>query len=189
MSPAQTEPEIIAETQRLWLRPLYTGDATAFFRLHQDVRSSRFSGERPLQNATDAESLLLNYDHYQRYGYGRWALLHKPTRNFIGFCGLRFIRETGDTDIGFRLDPAYWHQGLATEAAFKALALGFEQYQLDSIIGRVQPANVASLRLLNKLGLRFERQWLEAGHLWWQGRMTRSEYMLQHGEAHVKKPD
>ena len=71
----------------------------------------------------------------------------------IGFAGLKFLDDLQDVDIGYRFFPAYWGKGLATEACRPIVGYGFEVLQLRRIIGLVDPANVASVRVLKKLGM------------------------------------
>src|ERR1019366_7654615 len=83
------------------------------------------------------------------------AVVLKSHDQVIGFAGLKYLDDLHVVDIGYRLFPAYWHQGLATESAAPAIQYGFETLHLETIIGLVEPANVASVRVLEKLGLKF----------------------------------
>src|SRR5262249_58043580 len=92
---------------------------------------------------------------YRKHGFGRWACVHKQGGAVIGFAGLKHLDDLGEVDIGYRLLPAYWGAGLATEACRAVLDHGFASLRLGRVIGLVDPRNVASVRVLEKLGLSF----------------------------------
>ena len=72
-------------------------------------------------------------------------------------AGLKYLPEWEEVDLGYRLLPEYWGRGLATEASLASLRYGFETLQLSRILGLVHPANVRSIRVLEKCGLTFEK--------------------------------
>jgi [ribosomal protein S5]-alanine N-acetyltransferase len=86
-----------------------------------------------------------------------WKLLPKTGGQAIGFCGLQPLPNTDEIEIGWWLARAWWGRGLATEAARAALRDGFERAGLRRIVAIAQPANTASIRIMRKLGMRFER--------------------------------
>ena len=77
----------------------------------------------------------------------------KSTDTFIGFCGLKHLKELDMVDVGFRLLPRYWSQGLATEACKASLAFGFDVLALPRIVALVLTENAASIRVLEKCGM------------------------------------
>ena len=93
---------------------------------------------------------------YEQYGYGRWAVVYKPENRVIGFAGLKYLPEFCETDIGYRVLPAYWNQGLTTEMCTPIIGYGFEHFNLNKIIGIALPDNIASCRVLEKIGLHFK---------------------------------
>jgi len=86
-----------------------------------------------------------------------WKLMPKEAGGLIGFCGLQPLPEAEEIEIGWWLARAWWRRGLATEAARAALRDGFERAGLRRIVAIAQPANTASIRIMQKLGMRFER--------------------------------
>lgn len=102
---------------------------------------------------------------YRKYGFGKWAVLLKETSQLIGYCGIAVEEIDGkqETELGYRLSENYWEHGLATEAARAALDYGFNKLGLPDIIAVVEPANIASVRVIEKLGMEYKRQTLFHG--------------------------
>jgi len=111
---------------------------------------------------------------YQKYGYGRWACVLKASGEVIGFAGLKHLPDLQEVDLGYRLLPDYWGQGLATEACRGVLDYGRTRLGLEQIMAMVDPANLASVRVLEKLGL------TPAGSVEHQGKSF-AKYVLQLG--------
>lgn len=93
--------------------------------------------------------------HWAEHGYGWWAVVPFGSQEPIGWNGLQYLPETGETEVGFLLSRAYWNRGLATEGAQAALHFGFERFGLPRIIGLVHKENYASQRVLEKVGMTF----------------------------------
>ncbi len=89
--------------------------------------------------------------------YCLWKLLEPGAGRMIGFCGLQPLSNTAEIEIGWWLAQSHWGRGLATEAARAALRDGFERVGLGRIVAIAQAANRASLRVMDKLGMRYER--------------------------------
>jgi len=90
-------------------------------------------------------------------GFCLWKLVPKEGGGLIGFCGLQPLPEVEEIEIGWWLARAWWDRGLATEAARVALRDGFERVGLQRIVSIAQPANTASIAIMRKLGMHFER--------------------------------
>jgi RimJ/RimL family protein N-acetyltransferase len=144
----------ILETNRLILRELSTADAKDFYRLNSDSEVMKYTGDLPFNSEADAKGFLENYSAYKDYGYGRWAVILKDTGCFIGWCGLK-INEENLVDLGFRFFKEQWGKGYATEAAKASIYYGFEKIGLDQIIGRSARKNYGSIRVLEKIGMKF----------------------------------
>ncbi len=145
---------MITETERLILRELGSKDARDFFELNNDPQVLRYTGDEPFNSLSEAEDFLKNYSHYSEHGFGRWAIIRKEDDEFLGWCGLKF-NEENSVDIGFRIYQKYWGKGYATEAARKSLEIGFSQFGLKEIIGRTAKENVGSVRVLEKIGMKY----------------------------------
>jgi RimJ/RimL family protein N-acetyltransferase len=145
----------IIETNRLYLRELSVADDENFYLLNADEDVIKYTGDKAFESINEAKSFLENYNPYQEYGYGRWAVIAKSNEEFLGWCGLKYSPEIDEVDIGFRFFKKHWNKGLATESAKACLDYGFEKLSLKTIVGRAMEANVASIKVLEKLGMTF----------------------------------
>lgn len=151
-----TDYRIGPETQRLTLRAMTIDDAAAFYALNSHPDVMRLTGEPPLQSEDEARKAIAAYPDFDKVGYGRWGCVLKESQSVIGFCGLKYLDDLNEVDIGYRFLPEYWGQGLATEACVATMAFGFDVLKLDRIIGLVLPENTASIRVLQKIGMRHD---------------------------------
>ena len=152
--------QTILETERLLLREFDQGDAAAVYVLGSDPAVTRYTHDPggALTSVEQAREVLRSHPiaDYRKHGFGRWACVHKASGEVIGFAGLKYLDDLSEVDIGYRLLPAYWGVGLATEVCRAVLDYGFAHLRLERIIGLVDPENVASVRVLEKLGLTFD---------------------------------
>jgi RimJ/RimL family protein N-acetyltransferase len=166
------------ETDRLLLREFTLDDAEAYLHMFSDPQMTRFTGGNLGVTTLEAARASLRdrpLADYRKHGFGRLACVCKDSGLVIGFAGLKFLDDLQDVDIGYRLLPAYWGKGLATEACRPVLRQGFEEFNLPHILGLVDPANTASVRVLVKLGFGY----LEA--IPYHG-TTAAKYLLQRGQ-------
>ena len=89
---------------------------------------------------------------------GRWAINAKNNDEFIGWCGLKYMSDLDEIDLGYRLKRSAWGKGFATEAAMNTLEHAFKKLQLKLITGRAHIENIASLKVLEKIGMQFSRE-------------------------------
>ena len=146
------------ETDRLILRRFTLDDAPAYQRLNSDPAVLRYTYDPPIETLEEARRILQEAPlaDYANYGYGRVACVLKETGELIGFSGLKYLPDYGETDIGYRFVQRCWGQGLATESALPMMVYGREALGLRRIVGIVDPDNRASARVLRKLGLVYE---------------------------------
>jgi ribosomal-protein-alanine N-acetyltransferase len=144
------------ETTRLLLRPAIIEDAPSLFELNSDPLVMQFTGDSPFANIHEAEKLIRERLQFQQntFGMSRLTVLLKDG-TYLGWCGLKYFPENDEVDIGYRLLRKHWGKGYATEASKAALKHGFETLKLERIIGKAMPANVKSLKVLQKLGMTF----------------------------------
>lgn len=150
---------IIAETERLTLRRLTVDDAEFVFALLNEPSWLRFIGDKGVRTLEDARAYIENgpLAMYQRFGFGLYVTERRTDGVPMGMCGL--IKRDGldDVDIGFAFLPAYWGRGYAFEAAAAVMEYGRNVIGLTRIVAITAPDNESSARLLEKLGLRFDR--------------------------------
>ncbi|MGF1468865.1 MAG: GNAT family N-acetyltransferase [Sandaracinaceae bacterium] len=144
------------ETERLLLRAARVDDAEAMYALNTDPDVMRYTHEPMPASLGEMRARIASYPDFERHGFGRWLCVDKVSGRVIGFAGLKHLSDLGEVDLGYRLLPAYWGRGLATEAARACVEFGFRTLGLESIIGLVLPDNAASRRVLEKVGMRLE---------------------------------
>lgn len=128
----------------------------------------RYTGEPPMPSVEAARDAIVAYPDFDTHGFGRWACVLKELGEDsppIGFCGLKFLDEVDEVDIGYRFLPAYWGRGLATESARASIEFGFVTLSLEHVCAFVLADNDGSIRVLNKL------------------RMTRAADIMYDGQA------
>jgi RimJ/RimL family protein N-acetyltransferase len=149
----------VLETERLTLRRLDEPDAEFILGLLNEPSFHQYIGDRGVRTEEDARAYIRNgpMASYDRLGFGLWLVQRKDDTAPIGICGLLKRDTLPDVDVGFALRPAFWGAGYAFEAAAGVLAYGREAFDLSRVAAIVQADNQASIRLLGKLGLEFER--------------------------------
>ena len=149
----------VLETDRLTLRRLSVEDAAFILDLLNQPSFLRYIGDKGVRTLDDARNFVLNgpMASYERFGFGLYLVEKKETRDPIGICGLLKRETLEDVDIGFAFLPQFWRRGYAFESAAAVLAHGRDVLRLDRIVAITSPDNDASIRVLNKIGLKFER--------------------------------
>ncbi|WP_333853087.1 GNAT family N-acetyltransferase [Epilithonimonas sp.] len=148
----------ILKTERLLLRELNPDDAENFYKLNLNPNVIKYTGNSAFKDIDEAKEFLENYQDYKINGFGRWAVIEKSNNEFLGWCGLKYDKILDETDIGFRFFEEHWNKGFATESAKACIDFGFENLNLKSIVGRAMKENIASIKVLEKIGLKFERE-------------------------------
>jgi RimJ/RimL family protein N-acetyltransferase len=150
---------IIAETERLLVRQITPDDAPFILQLLNEPAWLRFIGDKGVRTLEDAVQYIhtVPLKSYHDNGFGLWLVLLKEEQIPIGMCGLIKRDALQHVDIGFAYQPAYEGKGYAYEAATAVLAHAKDKYALQHILAITDQDNVRSLRLLEKLGLTYER--------------------------------
>jgi RimJ/RimL family protein N-acetyltransferase len=144
------------KTERLLLRPLRGADAAALHRIYAEKDVRRYfprPGPVPLEKVES--EIAGNAEHWEKHGYGWWAVESLGKSGLIGWLGLRYLPETGETEVAGLLSRRYWGMGLAVEGAKEALRFAFEDLGLESVIGLALPENSQSRSVLEKLGMSY----------------------------------
>jgi ribosomal-protein-alanine N-acetyltransferase len=177
--------KIFVETSRLILREILPSDDEAIFRLDSDPRVHRYLGNNPIKTMQEAQKAIeFIRQQYLENGIGRWAVIEKSTQDFMGWSGLKLMKETRNNitnyyDLGYRLMPQYWEKGYATESAIAARDYGFDTMKLDIINGTAECTNTASRHVLEKAGLKRTGSFLYYGEMndWFE--ITRESWEKQ----------
>ena len=151
----------ILETKRLILKHQVIEDLNALWALYCNPNVTKYIPDAPRTREEAQEELKWHMPgHPQHPELGLWATIHKETGKFIGRCGLLpwTIEGQYDVEVAYTLAQDFWGQGLATEAARGILQYGFEQLHLSRMICLIDPENIASQRVAEKIGMTLEKR-------------------------------
>jgi [ribosomal protein S5]-alanine N-acetyltransferase len=150
---------VIFETPRLILRRFTEADAALVFDLYSDPEVLKYLHERPLTDEADALDILrtIIFPQYEN-NLGRWAVIVKDNDEFIGWCGLKYRPGIDETDLGYRFKKTSWGKGYASEATEHTLMYGLDTLNIPVITGRAHIDNIASLKILEKIGMKFIKE-------------------------------
>lgn len=146
------------ETARLILRPFVQSDLAALAEIFADHRVMRYlpAGQGISRERTQA-ALSRYIESWEPRGHGLNAVIEKANQRLIGHCGLVQLDYTDEIELAYGFAHSHWGQGYATEAARACVGFGFEMLKLGQIVAIVVPANTASQRVLEKLGMQYVR--------------------------------
>jgi RimJ/RimL family protein N-acetyltransferase len=149
----------VLESERLVLREFDLDDAEFILELLNESAFVRFIGDKGVRTRADAREYLEKgpLDSYRRFGFGLYLASLRADGMPIGMCGLVKREGLADVDVGFALLSRYWSRGYAAEAAAAVLDYGRRTLNLGRIVAIAKPDNQASLAVLEKIGLEFER--------------------------------
>ncbi|MBD2104954.1 GNAT family N-acetyltransferase [Leptolyngbya sp. FACHB-261] len=149
----------ILETNRLILRKLSIEDADFMFELVNEPSWLHSIGDKGVKTLDDARDYILKgpIHSYKQFGFGLYLTELKQSRIPIGICGLIKRESLKDVDIGFAFLPSFWGNGYAYESASAVIGLAKNALVLNRIVGVTTLDNHSSIKVLEKLGLRFEQ--------------------------------
>lgn len=158
MSPQSTPGRIVLETPRLLLREFTDDDLPFVLRLLNEPSWLRFIGDRGVRTLDDARRYLDDGPRKVQalHGFSLWCVVPRETGLPVGMCGLIRRDTLPDADVGFAFLPEAWGKGLATEAAAAVLAHARDVLGLRRVLAITDPENAASIRVLERIGLRRE---------------------------------
>ena len=158
--------DVVIETDRLLFRRFTEDDAPLLYDLNLDPEVIRYTHD-PLTDVEHARKVLKEVilPQYILYDHGRWAVHLRSGLEFIGWCGLKYFSETNEVDLGYRFKRKFWGNGYATEAARGCIEYGFDILKLHRIVGRALPANLASIKVLEKCGMKYLHEETVYGYL------------------------
>lgn len=147
------------ETERLILKPSAIEDAPFIFELLNTPKWIKHIGDRNVKSVAAAEQYIKDrmLPQLDRLGFGNYMIIRKSDNKMIGSCGLYDREGLDGVDIGFAFLPEYERKGYGFEAAQKIKEVGFEVFGVKKILGITNKENIASQKLLKKLGLEYIR--------------------------------
>ena len=148
--------EVVFTSERLFFRKFTPDDHDLIYQLNSDPEVTKYVHEE--ETTIDRAKTILTENilpQYTLYNHGRWAVHLSTTKEFIGWCGLKYRSEIEKVDLGYRFMRKYWGLGYATEAAKRTLQYGFINLHLEEIFGAAHIENAASLQVLQKVGMKF----------------------------------
>ena len=152
---------IILETKRLTLRHQVIEDLDDLWTLYCNPNITKYIPDAPRTREEAQEELEWHmHGHPKHPELGLWATIHKESGKFIGRCGLLPWTIDGqyDVEVAYTIAQDYWGQGLGSEAAQAILQYGFEKLNLPRLICLIDAENVASRKVAEKIGMKFEKE-------------------------------
>lgn len=148
----------ILKTERLILRQMRVSDAGDMYEYSRIPEVSRYLLWSPHPNIAHTKAYLSYLQtQYKTGNHYDWAVVLRDSGKMIGTCGFAKIdSENNFAELGYVLNPLFWHKGYATEAAEAVIAFGFEQLLLNRIEARYMEENTESRRVMERLGMTFE---------------------------------
>lgn len=172
----QSSVKIFLETERMLLREILPTDDTAMFELDSDKDVHKYLGNQPFTKIEESREIIrFIRQQYEDNGIGRWAMINKETNEFMGWTGLKLMKELTNYhinyyDLGYRLIKRFWGKGYATESAKAIIQHGFNELKLNDIFAMADVNNAGSYRVLEKSGLKFVENFDFRGdpHAWFR---------------------
>ena len=147
------------ETERLLLRPLTNDDAEFILELLNEPSFIQNIGDRRVRSLDGAKAYITNgaVASYAKNGFGLYLVVLKETGESMGICGLIKREALGDVDIGYAFLPKFWSKGYAIESALVMKQFARDAIGLKRMVAITDPQNLGSIRVLEKLGMKFEK--------------------------------
>lgn len=163
------------ETERLILRELLPSDDKGMFELDSNPEVHRFVGKKPVKHIEESRLMIEKIrQQYIDNGIGRWAVILKETNEFIGWSGIKLIKETINNhqnfyEIGYRFIEKHWGKGYAAEAGLAFTAFAFNEMKIENLYAYADAGNKGSRNILEKLGMNYVNSFEYEGeeHVWY----------------------
>jgi ribosomal-protein-alanine N-acetyltransferase len=150
--------KIEIETARLRLRTFEPDDLETLYRIWSNSDMTRYIRPGWQPTLEDIENYLeRTRKRWQERGFSHLAITTKENESLIGYCGFQYVEETPLIELLYGLEPPFWNRGYTTEAARAALRFAYENTELDSIIALSYPENKGSWRVMEKVGMKYEK--------------------------------
>lgn len=178
------------ETERLRLRMYTTADADEQFRITRDEEFRRYFPPQLFKPTRDNVLVAIGraLEHWNQLGFGYWVMELKGEARMVGYCGLRRLPKTDEVELLYGVENAHWGRGLTTEAARASLRFGFEEMKFGRIMAVTDAENLGSRRVMEKCGLRYEKDavYFELPLVYYA--INREDYRPDAGAAYVLHP-
>ena len=158
---------VLLNTERLFLRHFHILDREPMLRVFGDAEVMRFGSGAQSREWVEGWLRGCLERYHQTWGFGQYAVVERSSRKVIGYCGLSYFPDLdgqAEIEIGYRLARAAWGQGYATEAARAVRDLAFQTLGIQRLIAMIDPANIASIRVAEKIGMHYEKDILLEGY-------------------------
>jgi len=139
-------------------------DASALFKMNSNPTVLQYTGDVPFKNISVAENFIKNYNHYETFNMGRWAVCGKKQGAFLGWCGLKYHPEGDFIDVGYRFFEKQWGKGYATEATKGVLSYAFNALRIQDVYAYVDKRNPVSMKVAENSGLVFQKEIIHEGN-------------------------
>ena len=133
-------------------------DEEAVARMYSDIDVMRYvggGGTIPKEHVLKSIERWIEYQ--SKFGFSNWAVVKNDDNKFTGMCGFNWLPDNSDIEISYTFDKPYWGKGYATEIAGGTLKYGFEKLGLKRVAGLVYPQNLQSIKVLKKIGMKYEK--------------------------------
>lgn len=174
--------KIFIETERLIFRNLDMCDVEGMYLLDSNPNVHRYLGNNPITSRSQSEEIIrMVQKQYNEIGFGRWAIIHKASNDFVGWGGLKyeqnFLPDLKYHDIGYRLREEYWGKGIGSEIAKESAKYAFEVYRFEKLNATAQVENIGSNKILSGIGMlcqktfeweKLQLNWYELTRETWQ---------------------
>ncbi|QLY26569.1 GNAT family N-acetyltransferase [Bdellovibrio sp. KM01] len=141
-------------TARLELRPHRPDDVDFMVELNSDPEITRYVPDGPIDAAQASNLIASIRSQFLDRRIGRFVVIEKHSRKKLGWCGLKWLEDIQQIDLGYRFMKSSWGKGYASEAAQACLDYGFNTLKFKKIIAQIMPANTASIALAQRLGMK-----------------------------------
>lgn len=146
-------------TARLRLRPFATGDVDEVHRLWTEPGVRKYIwDDEVIPRAQAAAAIEESLAHFRDTGSGLWAAFPLEGREMLGFCGYWFFRDPPELELLYGVATGHWGKGIATEMSKAIIRYGFQELALGKIVASTDAPNVASVRVMEKSGMSFDRR-------------------------------
>ncbi len=146
--------QLTTDLYGLTLRPHRFSDSAFMKLLNSDPEVLKFTPDSPLEDDETIKEIITGLRlQFAERRMGRFIVELPNSKQAIGWCGLKYLEETNEVDLGFRFLRDFWGKGYATDSSLRCLKYGFEELNLKRITAKVLPQNIASISVLKKMGM------------------------------------